>query len=78
MLLGTYIKLVPCGGVGLQVVIRRSTAEATSQFVMLALNQVLLQTDHELKDSVNSLFYNVSVFLCVRVLSPFPSAGQEL
>lgn len=42
MLLVTYIKLVPRGSVGLQVVIRRSAAEATSQFVMLALNQVFL------------------------------------
>lgn len=41
-LLATYIELVACGGIGLQVMIRGPTAKATSQFVMFALNQVLL------------------------------------
>lgn len=42
----TDIQLVTGCSVGLQVMIRGSAPEATSQFVMLALNQVLLEWKH--------------------------------
>lgn len=37
-----YIELVTSGSVGLQVMVRRSTSEATSELVMFALHQILL------------------------------------
>lgn len=68
----THVQLVSRCSVGLQVVIRGSAPEAASQFVMLALNQVLLQ--REQKSAEESHRFH-SIFLS---LSPSPSGGRGL
>lgn len=58
----THVQLVTCCSVGLQVVIRGSAPEATSQFVMLALNQVFLQWEHKSAES------HITYSKCIRCI----------